>query len=135
MNKIIPFLSRLKIDSISEIQYTNKSLITAIAAFLVFSLFGEGEIIDEPLIILSGFLLFATLFVAARYKDSKQLAKMHYFFAIGFFCCLVCVAGIWCLPIPILLACWFYFKHKKRDLHLLIFEVALFINVQILILI
>ena len=135
MSKFLNFLSSLKINSLSEIQYTNKPLISAIAAFLIILLFLEGYIIDEDLIVVSGFLLFATLIVAAQYKDSKQLATMHYIFAIGFFSCLLIVAGWWCLPIPILLAGLFYWKHKKRDLHLLIFEVALFINAQILILI
>ena len=134
MNAIITFLKQLKFNSISELRYVNRVAMNWLTGFLILFYFVEGQILGKEGLIASGFALWLTLAVAARYRDSKKIGYIHYVGAVLFFIPSIYYAGFWCLPIPIGTAAYFYFEHKEIDRHFLVLEVLLFINTQLMIL-
>ena len=134
MNAIITFLKRIKFNSISELRYVNRVAMNILTGFLILFYFVEGQLLEKEGLIASGFALWLTLAVAARYRDSKKIGYIHYVGAVLFFIPSIYYAGFWCLPIPILASAYLYWKHKEIDRHFLVLEVLLFFNTQILIL-
>jgi len=135
MNNILDFISKFKINSLSELRYVNRKAMNWILAFLILFFFVEGELLQKESLIISGFMLWGCLAGAARYKDNKKIGRMHYIFALLFFLPSIIYAGLWSVLLPIVAYGYLYWKHRERDIHLLVFEVLLFINTQILILI
>ena len=135
MKKIIKFFNQFGIDSFSELRYKNRKLMNWLVGFLILFYFVEGELLEKEGLIISGFMLWGCLAVAARYKERKDLRRMHYLFAFLFFLPSVIYGGWFTLVIPLIAFGYLYWKHKKEDIHLLVFEILLFITTQIGILI
>ena len=131
MEQIIKAIKKLGIDSLSELRYKNRKAMNWIVGFLILFYFAEGKLLDKEGLIVSGFMLWGCLAVAARYKESKHQRKMHYIFAVLFFLPSVIYGGVWTLPLPLIAYGYLYWRHKKEDIHLLVFEVLLFITTQI----
>ena len=132
---MIKLLELLGVNSISEFYYINKRIaeITGLVGAVVLAV--EGVLLDMKLLCVSSFTLFYVLCLFPDYKNKSNLAStMHYVFAGIFFIILVIVAGLSSVIIPTILTAYFYFKHKQKDVHLLVLEVSLIINTQILIL-
>ena len=89
---------------------------------------------NKKWLVVSGFMLWGSLAVAGRYKDTDYQQVLHYIFAVLFFAPSVYYAGLVSLVIPIILTGISYWKFKKNDIYIFVLELALFINTQILIL-
>ena len=132
---LINFISSLGINSISELRYKNPKLLNWILGVLMAYYIVEGIVLDKQWLSFTAFALWTTIKVSNDYKRSLFAANIHYIGAIAFFLPSVLYAGFWSLPLPLLITSILFFKHKQKDIHFLVFEVLLFLNTQILILI
>ena len=121
-------------NSISAIRYSKPKLSNFILGALLVFYFTEGIMMERKWLIVSGFMLWGSLAVVGRYKDTKFQGTMHYIFAVLFFVPSIYYAGWLSLVVPILFTGVTYWKFKDKDVHVLVLEIALFINTQILIL-
>ncbi len=119
--------------SISYIYYLYPKLYRPLTALLTVILWFEGQWLDKPLLVTSGFMAWGLSWVAGAYKDDSKLAFFHYFYAALWATPLIYYTGLQTLWIalgsmsPFVLL---YIISKKHNYFLLVFELVLFGTAQ-----
>jgi len=132
--KILDFISKLKINSFSELNYVNAKTFKILVTILAIIFASEAFLLDKKGLLLSAFAVFGCLKVANNYKEWVVFKYTHYILAVIIFIAPVAYGGLWTLIVPILATGYLYLKEKARDIHLLVFELLLFLTTQISIL-
>ena len=131
MKKILDTISGLGINSFSELRYVNRKAMNWLLGILLGVLVLEGFLFKDEKLIISAFFLWFCLAVAARYKEYK-LGKIIHFASAGlFFVLLVLASGPWVLLLPSMALVYLFYCEHERDIHVLVFEVLLFMAAQI----
>ena len=133
--KALDFIQKLGIDSFSELRYKDSKLMNGLRILLIPMLMCQGIVMNLEGLILSGFALWGALVVTRYYKEDVYWKVAHEIFAVLFFVPLIYYGGLWSLVIPLLAFGYLYWKERKRNIHVLVLEVLLFITSQIGILI
>lgn len=134
MKNILKVISSFRINSFSELNYKNRKMFKILVTVLAIIFITEAFLLDKKGLLLSAFAVFGCLKVAHDYKDWVVFKYAHYISAAIIFIAPVVYGGLWTLIVPILVTGYLYLKERDRDIHLLVFELLLFLTTQISIL-